>query len=208
MPDSKDTIGLPDSLIEGHESFLKNDYAQNPSLFADLASGQSPKVMWIGCVDSRVPAERILGAELGQLFVLRNVANIVPPLAADEASVGSAVFFAVENLKVEHIIVCGHSNCGGVRALSQLGKASFDPMLSSWVEYAIPALEDYDGSCVENLARANVVSQTEHLLEYPCVADAVAESRLSIHSFYYEIGKGKLERFDTGSKTWSYLSRD
>lgn len=207
MSEKNSSKSLPLSFVEGHEKFLESDYAKNPALFADLASGQSPKVMWIGCVDSRVPAERILGAGLGQLFVLRNVANIVPPLAADEASVGSAIWFAVDALKVEHIIVCGHSNCGGVKALSQLGKASFDPMLSSWVEYAIPALEDFDGSSLENLERANVVSQTEHLLEYPCVADAVAEGRLSIHSFYYEIGKGKLEQYDTEKKAWSYLAR-
>ncbi len=205
MPEKKIPNGLPDSLREGHKRFLQNDYASNKELYAHLADGQSPKVMWIGCADSRVPAERILGAELGDLFLLRNVANIVPPLAADEASVGSALHFAVDQLKVSHLVVCGHSDCGGIKALSQLGKVPMDPMLSSWVEYAVPALEDCEGGSIESIAKSNVISQAEHLLEYPCVADAVAEGRLAIHACYYEIGIGRLEQYDPSKESWEYM---
>ncbi|MDQ8186938.1 carbonic anhydrase [Pelagicoccus sp. SDUM812002] len=205
MPDHNDSNDLPDSLREGHMRFLQNDYANNRELYAHLADGQSPKVMWIGCADSRVPAERILGAELGDLFLLRNVANIVPPLAADEASVGSALHFAVDQLKVSHVVICGHSDCGGMKALLQLGKVPMDRMLSSWVEYAIPALEDCEVQSLEGVAKANVISQSEHLLEYPCVKDAVAEGRLAIHACYYEIGIGRLEQYDAVSKTWNYM---
>lgn len=206
MPANNDSNELPDSLREGHENFLTNDYASNKELFARLADVQAPKVMWIGCSDSRVPAERILGAEPGDLFLLRNVANIVPPLAADEASVGSAIFFAVDQLKVSHIVVCGHSDCGGMKALTQLGRAGMDPALSSWVEYAIPALEEVGvGGSLEEITKANVIAQADHLLEYPCVKEAVAADRLAIHACYYEIGIGRLEQFDPKSGKWGYM---
>ncbi len=205
MPANKDSNDLPDSLREGHKRFLENDFANNKELFKHLADVQAPKVMWIGCSDSRVPAEQILGAEPGDLFLLRNVANIVPPLVADEVSVGSAIHFGVEQLKVSHLVVCGHSDCGGIKALSQLGKASMDPMLSSWVEYAVPALEDSSGTSIESIAKANVISQAEHLMEYPCVKDAVSEGRLAIHACYYEIGIGRLEQYDQKSGSWAYM---
>lgn len=208
MPANKDCNGLPDPLREGHKRFLEGDYANNPELFDRLATVQAPKVMWIGCSDSRVPAERIMGAEPGDLFLLRNVANIVPPLAADEASVGSALHFAVDQLRVSHLVVCGHSDCGGIKALSRLGTAPMDRMLSSWVEYALPALEDNEGKTIESLAKSNVISQSEHLLEYPCVKDAVEEGRLVLHACYYEIGLGKLEEYDPETKTWAYLVQD
>ncbi len=205
MPANKDSNDLPDSLREGHKRFLENDFANNKGLFTHLADVQAPKVMWIGCSDSRVPAEQILGAEPGDLFLLRNVANIVPPIAADEVSVGSAIHFGVEQLKVSHLVVCGHSDCGGIKALSQLGKVRMDPMLSSWVEYAIPALEDSSGTSIESIAKANVISQAEHLMEYPCVKDAVSEGRLAIHACYYEIGIGRLEQYDQKSGSWAYM---
>ncbi|MBC2604621.1 carbonic anhydrase [Pelagicoccus albus] len=208
MPANKDSNGLPVSLHEGHKRFLEKDYARNREQFSALAKVQAPNVMWIGCCDSRVPAERILGAGPGELFLLRNVANIVPPLAADEASVGSSLHFAVDNLKVSHLVVCGHSDCGGIKALSKLGTVPMDPMLSSWVEYAVPALEDYDGDSIESLAKANVITQASHLLEYPYVAAAVEEGRLTIHTCYYEIGIGRLEEYDPVSEKWEYMVKD
>lgn len=206
MPSSnQDSKRLPDSLRKGHKRFLRNDYASNKELFLTLADEQAPKVMWIGCADSRVPPERILGAEPGELFILRNVANIVPPLAADEASVGSALHFAVDQLKVNHLVVCGHSDCGGIKALSQLGKVPMDRMLSSWVEYAISALEDNEGTSLNSLAMANVISQAERLLEYPCVLAAASEGRLSIHACFYEISTGKLRQYDPDTASWGSL---
>lgn len=205
MPVTNETNDLPDSLRAGHLRFLNNDFAANRGLFAHLADLQAPQVMWIGCSDSRVPAERILGAEPGDLFLLRNIGNIVPPLAADEASVGSALHFAVDQLKVAHIVVCGHSDCGGMKSLTQLGRRGMDPMLSSWVEYAIPALEVCEGGSLEEIAKASVISQAEHLLEYPCVKDAFSEGRLAIHACYYEIGIGRLEQYDPAKGTWAYM---
>lgn len=208
MSANNESKEVPNILWGGHKRFLQNDYASNKDLFIRLARVQEPKVMWIGCADSRVPAERILGADLGELFLLRNVANIVPPVAADEASVGSALHFAIEQLKVTDLVICGHSDCGGIKALSNLGKVTFDPMLSSWIEYAVPALEDHEGDSLETLIKSNVITQTKHLMEYPCVSNAVEEGRLTIHSCYYEIGLGKLEQFDPENNSWAYIVQD
>lgn len=203
MPVNKDSNSLPDTLLRGHRRFLKSDFAAKERLFARLAEGQAPKVMWIGCADSRVPPERILGAEPGELFILRNVANIVPPLEAEESSVGSALVFAVTVLKVNHIVVCGHSDCGGVKALGQLGKSPMDKMLSSWIEYAVAALEDDPGESLESLVKTNVVIQAERLLEYPFVLEAASDGSLSIHACYYDIGSGRLQQYEPEQRAWT-----
>lgn len=203
MPANYDSNNLPSSLVEGHGRFLRKDVPKNKALFSLLAEeGQAPKAMWVGCVDSRVNPDKILGADPGEILILRNVANIVPPFAADEASVGSAVHFAVDQLQIGHIVVCGHSDCGGIKALTQLGKGPMDKMLSSWVEYAISALEDNEGSSLESLIKTNVVVQSERLLEYPSVAKAIKEGRLAIHALYYDIASGALESFNQDGGTW------
>lgn len=206
MLENQDSNKLPHSLRYGHRRFLQNEYSANEHLFARLESeGQAPKVMWIGCSDSRVAPERILGAEPGELFILRNVANIVPPFEADEASVGSALAFALIELKVNHIVVCGHSDCGGVKALSMLGRRAMDPMLSSWVEYAIPALEDCREEGMEALIKTNVVLQAERLLEYGCVLEAAGRKELSIHACYYHIGTGSLHQYNPEDRSWGKI---
>lgn len=203
MGEDNETRELPDSLVHGHKRFLQNDFAVNEHLFSRLADeGQKPKVMWIGCSDSRVPPERILGAEPGELFILRNVANIVPPIDADEASVGSALVFAVEELKVNHIVVCGHSDCGGVKALSMIGREPMNDMLSSWVGYAYSALEDCDTDDLDALGRVNVLTQAQRLLEYPFVLDAAQSGRVAIHACYYDIRSGGLKLYQPETGGW------
>lgn len=207
MPANYDAKSLPPSLKEGYQRFLKKVYPKNQELFSTLAEqGQSPRILWIGCVDSRVTPENILGADPGDLLILRNVANMVPPYEAEEASVGSAVHFAVEALDVDHIIVCGHSDCGGVKALSNLGKGPMDRMLSSWVEYGISALEENDGDDLESLIKTNVVVQSNRLMEYPSVSGALKDGKVAIHAFYYDIGTGGLQHYDKENSVWSDFS--
>ncbi|MBK1879796.1 carbonic anhydrase [Pelagicoccus mobilis] len=207
MPANQESSSLPESLREGYQNYLNTEYAEKKDLFATLATkGQSPKVLWIGCVDSRVMPEKILGADPGELLILRNVANMVPPLAADEASVGSVVHFAVAALKVSHIVVCGHSDCGGVKALMNLGKGPMDRMLSSWVEYGVSALEDDSEQSLESVTKTNVVKQAARLSSYPDVAEALEADKVQIHSLFYNIGAGKLEQYDQASSAWADFS--
>lgn len=203
MLENQENKGIPDSLVQGYKNFLQNDFSANEHLFARLESeGQAPKVMWIGCADSRVSPELILGAEPGELFILRNVANIVPPSDAEEPSVASALVFAVNELKVNHIVVCGHSDCGGVKALSQLDKSPMNKMLSSWIEYARPALSASEGDDLDNLVKANVVVQAERLLDYDFIRSAAKAKALSIHPCYYNIGTGELQQYDPSDRSW------
>lgn len=206
MIEEQNSDRFPDALLVGHERFVRECFAAKEDLFSRLASeGQFPKTMWIGCSDSRLPPETLVGADPGELFVLRNVANIVPPVDADESSVGSALWYAVTQLRVENIVVCGHSDCGGMKALSKLGSQSIDNMLSSWIEYATPALEDDGGGDLESLTKTNVLAQIERLREYACVAEAEKSGQLSLQACYFKIASGQLERFDARKREWLAL---
>src|SRR5262245_64453629 len=136
------TIGR---LLTGFRSFRQNYYLKNPALFQGLAlRGQSPKVMVIGCCDARVDPMLITGAGPGEIFMLRNVANLVPPYAPDSRSHGTsaALEFAIKGLAVEHIIVLGHAACGGIRALLNEDEASAigQDFVASWMSNAKRAL--------------------------------------------------------------------
>lgn len=203
MPDSRDSTKLPDSLKKGYLRFRELVFSKNDVFYKELAEkGQSPKALWIGCVDSRVSPCSILGLNPGELLVLTNVGNIVPPFEADESSVGSFVNQGVSDLGISHLIVCGHSDCAGTKALAKLNKGPMDKMLSSWVEYGISALEETDSDDLESLGKANVLVQSRRLLGYPDVAEAMEKRQLVIHPLYFDIGTGVLERYDYESSQW------
>lgn len=204
MPSDEESNELPGSLREGYKHYLNTDCARKKDFFATLAAeGQSPKILWIGCVDSRVMPGKIFGSDPGEVLILRNVGNMVPPFEADEASVGSVVHFALAHLKVRHIVVCGHSDCGGIKTLRNLNKVTMDKMLSSWVEYGISALEDDAEQSLESVARTNVIKQAGRLSTYPDVAAALKEGTLWIHPLYFNIETGTLEEFNQASSAWA-----
>ncbi len=206
MLENHDPKPLPESLLSGHKKFLNSDLEGNRTLLARLeAEGQSPKVLWIGCSDSRVPPGFVFEAEPGELFTLRNVGNIVPPFEAEEASIGSAIEYAVNHLKIDHIVVCGHSDCGGIKALSHLGESAVEPMISEWIEYAVTALEDDKGATLESLTKTNAILQAERLVGYPCVADAIASRGLSIHALYHDIRSGEIMQYRPGERSWTEI---
>ena len=123
--------------MEGYREFLESDFDESRAHYEHLATvGQSPKVLWIGCSDSRVIPENILGADPGEIFVLRNVANLVPPTNTDSVSSGAVIEFAVGGLVVDDIIVCGHADCGGMKALIQGVDGKTMPYLAIWIAYS------------------------------------------------------------------------
>lgn len=205
MPWNVKLKGLPKDVLEGHRKFLQEEVASDAEGFAEKGLVHDPKVMWIGCCDARVSPARILKAELGSLFVLRNIGSIVPPPEADAVSVGSALAYAVDFLRVEHIIVCGHIDCGGMKALSSMGRLPLDRNVASWVEYALPALEDVGGEDLELLTKTHVVLQLERLQEYSCVSQALGQGRLKLHGCYYDTERGELERFSRSEGIWKSL---
>ncbi|HHS98117.1 MAG TPA: carbonic anhydrase [Chloroflexi bacterium] len=190
------------ALYENARRAAQAAFVSEWSLMERLArEGQSPSVLFIGCSDSRVMPSRVLGARPGDVFVMRNVANVVPPADAGESAVGAVIEYAVVHLKVPHIVVCGHLDCGGVHALDASLDPHREPHITRWLAYIRPALQeippDLTGEARHRaVVEANVRLQLRHLRTYPCVAQALREGRLTLHGWVYDLGTGSLWRCD------------
>lgn len=192
-------------LLEGHSKFRKKHFEHARELYQSLARGvQVPTALMLTCCDSRVVPNLILQADPGELFVVRNIANIVPPFdgALVNRSVGAAIEYAVHVLRVRHLVICGHTQCGGLKALidGPEALAAETPTLAGWLRDAVALRERLaaiaPGRAPDDLLRQlvfeNVVVQLEHLLTYPVVAKALEEDRLEIHGWVYDLEDGRL----------------
>ena len=191
------------SLIDGAVAFRKTDFETHEKLFRDLSEKQNPHTLFIGCSDSRVVPSMITTTNPGELFIIRNIANIVPPYqkSGNFLAAISAIEFAIEALEVENIIVCGHSNCGGCSALYK-DDAYFEklPHTRKWLELAEPVklkvkeqLPDCNPEVREWMTeQINVVEQINHLLTYPFIAEKFAAGKLQISGWYYIIETGEI----------------
>ncbi len=198
-----------DTLLAGNRRF-KQRFVADQERFRRLADeGQHPEVLWIGCSDSRVIPEQITSADFGELFVVRNVANVVPPFGPQGDAVGAAIEFAVLHLGVSDIVICGHTRCGGIMALAQAVDPSRQPHMARWlnlVRLALPQADVTDHSAEQRttaIARANVLLQRQNLRTYGCVQDAERARALSVHAWMYDLHNGDLLVFNDESSTWS-----
>ncbi len=198
-----------DKLLDGYRKFRQTVYPELSALYQRLArEGQRPKVLMISCSDSRTDPSTLLCADPGELFVLRNVANIVPGYSPDGGHHGtaSAIEFAVRSLGVEHIIVMGHAKCGGVEALldyteAEAGKTDF---VHHWVVQAREArdrvLHDHAGASREekliHLEEENVHQSLIALETYPWIKDAVAAGKLALHGWRFDVEHGALSIYE------------
>jgi carbonic anhydrase len=187
-------------LIKGIIDFHQNRRDQVKDTFAQLALGQSPDVFFIACSDSRVAVNVFASTEPGDLFVIRNAGNFVTPFSSSDAvpedeSEVAALEFALEYLKVPHIIVCGHSDCGAIKALCQ-GRQNIEfPHLRSWLRHGEEALGrvrsrgiKLEGSEEVNaVSKENVLLQLEHLKSYARVADRLEKGQLMLHGLWFDI---------------------
>lgn len=190
----------------------RNYYEQNRALFERLVTeGQAPQVLWIGCSDSRIVPEVITGAQPGDLFVVRNVANIVPPYGTGEVSPGAAIEYAVLHLHVPHIVICGHTDCGGIKALGGPLDLGGEPHLVRWVELARPAATTVEAAGLPEEARhlatvrANVLLQMGNLRSYDVVRSAERAGRLTVHGWVYHLETGEIEHYDAETRSWLSL---
>lgn len=196
-----------DRLVAGFRGFHALYYEQRPERIRDLVEvGQNPKVLMIACSDSRVDPAIVTNAEPGELFIVRNVANLVPPYAPDGNYHGTsaALEYAVRDLKVEHIVVLGHSHCGGIRALmdSTEGDITEREFIGPWVSICKCAGETEDSDAVE---RGAIKGSLTNLMSFPWVKERVDAGNLSLHGWWFDIEKGNL--WELNRETGEYGQR-
>jgi carbonic anhydrase len=190
-------------LIQGHKRFHSDVFPSKRDHFHLLAEMQAPKYLFITCSDSRIVPDLILQTEPGDLFITRNAGNVVP-VAGGVDGVTATIEYAVEVLKVQHAILCGHSDCGALKAaLNRKGLENL-PKASRWllhVEGAFshsqpPRPEEGEHAQLAAIIRGNVVAQLGNLAAQPSVARAIANGQLQIHGWYYDILSGQIEQYD------------
>lgn len=195
---------MMDELLQKTRAERASWHEVEAELMASLAAGQHPEALYIGCSDSRILPSRILGAEPGEFFVTRNIANIVPDYAAAQAgetAVAAVLEYAVLHLKVEHIVLCGHTACGGMQALSHAHH--LEPGLTAWLHHAEEALARVGADAdLDALIAANVLVQLEHLRSYPFIAEAEAAGTLTLHGWIYDFVSGRVRVYDPQQGVW------
>jgi carbonic anhydrase len=190
-------------LIEGAVAFRQNDFETYEQLFSELGKQQNPHTLFIGCSDSRLVPSMITTTMPGELFIIRNVANIVPPFqdTGQYLAAVSAIEFAIQGLQVENIVVCGHSNCGGIAALYKPAEYFQKlPHTRKWLELALPVKEKVlkilpEGNHASRewlTEQMNIVEQIHHLLTYPYIAEKYEKGLLTISGWYYIIETGEI----------------
>jgi len=188
--------------------FEKDVYSSRSDLYGKLASrGQSPKALMISCADSRVAPEHVMQAEPGDLFVCRNAGNIVPPFAQMNGGVSSTVEYAVAALGVRDIIVCGHSDCGAMKAVAEPHLTHDMPNVAAWLRHSNAASrvvrdaypELTNGELVRAISLENVVAQLAHLRTHPSVAAGIARGEISLHGWFVDIHAGQIFGLDSES---------
>lgn len=193
-----------EKLIEGHRRFLADAFPARRDQFHLLAERQAPETLFITCADSRIVPDLILQTQPGDLFICRNAGNVIPRAGEPAGGVSATIEYAVEVLRVRHLIVCGHSDCGVIRAL--MAPQAFAGLTSvyGWLQHVEPAWE-YVGEVERNaeeltrhtaLTHANVLVQLDNLRTHSYILRAIAEKRLQIHGWYYDILSGRIEQFD------------
>jgi carbonic anhydrase len=196
-------------IAQGVEHFQNVVYKEKESLFKSLATSQKPKVLFITCSDSRIDSALITQTEPGDMFLINNAGNIIPPLGSAHGGVGASIEYAVSVLNVEHIIVCGHSNCGAMNAL--VSKTNLDnlPDVKHWLSFAKASYAIYeseekrlsDDERLDYCIKVNVPVQLSHLKTLPSVAAKMVQKKITLHGWVYHIETGDIDVYDeaTGS---------
>jgi len=199
------------NFIAGSRRFQEKYFSEDKDLFEQLRHGQQPKTLIVACADSRVDPALLTGAEPGDMFVIRNVANLVPPYepAGNFASVPAALEFAVLSLEVEHVIVLGHAQCSGIHALMS-GAGPGGEFIGKWVSIAQRARERVlaelpaKPTALQERAceQAAILLSLENLMTYPWIAQRVTAGAMHLHGWYFDIADGSLLHYSPSSNAF------
>ena len=198
-------------LVQGLQAFQRGYFSTHQEMFEELSQGQHPRVLFITCSDSRIDPNLITQAHVGELFVIRNAGNIIPPFGAANGGEGAAVEYALQALDIEHIIVCGHSHCGAMKGLlKREGLRTELPLVYEWLEHAQATLRlikenysDREGEDLLDLTIAeNVLTQIENLRTYPVVRSKIHRGKLALHAWLYCIETGEVLCYNPETHTY------
>ncbi len=200
-------------LIEGVLRFQNEYYPLHRELYQELASGQSPRWLFIACSDSRIVTDTLAQVGPGELFIYRNAGNIVPAHNDQAGGAGATIEYAVQVLGVKHIIVCGHSDCGAMKAVLHPDRVQHLPAVAQWIRYADRAravvLETAEPKSeqdlLELLTEENVLAQLDNLRTLPSVAAKLKAGLLAIHGWTYDIPSGQFHSWDENQERWRPL---
>jgi len=204
FPERAEAKATMQKLIEGHKRFLEEAFPARRNQFHLLAERQAPETLFITCADSRVVPDLILQTQPGDLFICRNAGNVIPRSGEPAGGVSATIEYAVQVLKVRNLIVCGHSDCGVIRALMAPQTLEGLSSVREWLQHVEPAWKYVDevernaGELTRHkaLTHANILVQLDNLRTHAYIARAIAEERLQVHGWYYDIMSGQIEDYD------------
>ncbi len=212
-------MSLPDFLIDKYKDWKKNFFLKNKELYIELeANGQKPKAMIISCCDSRVDPNKIFNGKPGDYFVHRNVANLVPVYNLNKTEnheITSSIEYAVNSLKIQNIIILGHSSCGGIEyAYQRFSKENLEnnqTSLDTWTEPIKTACNNIDTNlsdknAIKSLEKMSVVNSLANLKSYPKINELIIKDKLMLHGLFFDISKGDLSKFNEISNKFDIIS--
>jgi len=187
-------------LLSGNETFRNTRFKDNLKVYTELVKGQKPPVLWIGCSDSRLQTGHMTNTMPGTLFMHRNIGNMAP---ANDWNLATVLEYGIKHLKIQHIVICGHSDCGAIKALD---KELDDAYIPNWLNNAIEAKRRVDAKVKKPstpaeakersrmIEQENVRLQIEHIRTYPLVSEAITKKQVQVHGLYYDLETGALTK--------------
>ena len=196
------------SFAAGVVKFQQEVYPQKRDLFEKLSKGQSPEALFITCSDSRIETAMITQTDPGELFIVRNAGNIVPPHTTNTGGTTASIEFATAALKVPHIVVCGHTECGAMKGAMNPAGLDALPHVREWLGFSKAAVDIVNAlgegkneeAKLKMLLEQNVILQLQHLKTHPAVATRLAKGDLCLHGWVYDIKTGDVEAYDEDAK--------
>lgn len=203
-----------EKIVRGIHQFQNTHFSQQRELFAQLAKGQQPETLLITCSDSRIVPDLLTQTQPGELFVIRNAGNIIPPYGAAGGGEGATVEFAIGALGVKHVVVMGHSHCGAMKGLLQPEGLTSLPLVAGWLKHAEAtrcivreSYPDFEGDDLLNATiKENVLVQIDNLRTYPAVAARLVKGELMFHAWVYEIESGRILAYDPTQARFAPIS--